>query len=83
MYLKYLPVAHDVVEYWVDCTGYIVQPTSHGEHPLVDVFEVRPVLSVDVDQALGVEGGPAQKEGHHNCGWNGIEKGMFNLSAIF
>lgn len=76
-YLEGLPkfVAHDGVEQRVNAGGHVVEHPGNVRYNHVNVVEGRVrhgrFLAVNRKEALGVEGGPAQEEGHHNGNWGG------------
>lgn len=64
--LEGVPVlkGHEVVEDGVDGGGEVVEEPGDVVEVLVDGAEDRGLLEVDIGEALGVEGGPAEEEGH-------------------
>ena len=73
-----LPVldGHHVVEDGVDGGGDVVADAGDVHEVLVDHAEDGRLLEVDVAEALGVEGRPAEEEGKDDHGWfPGLGKG--------
>ena len=72
--VEFWPVfeTHDIVEDGVDGGTEVVEETGDVEKVLIDGPVDLGVLEVDITEALGVEGSPADEEGHHHCSWNKI-----------
>ena len=62
-------IRHDVVKQRIYRRRDEIEHAADVSDDFVDLRVVR-ILHVYRNQALGVEGGPADEEGDHDCDWN-------------